>query len=224
MQSVGAAALAVNCTPEAGSTPALPAWTFLGTSDGLAAVRESANATVVLMIVHARNVGLEPVSGLQFNANDPDSQLWILITGWHSVLYAYEKYGPGKLSPEDEQRYWAECAIAAELQTCDPDKVPRTREGIGQYFEQMRPRLAASEATQAAMGHLLNAEVMFPPMPRALRPGAWILNKLLRAATIATIPRWQRKLGNLRQPPFLDALIRPVMRLGFGIIAASPQL
>src|SRR5207302_2394053 len=103
----------------------------------------------VLMKVHARNVGLEPVSGLQFNANDPDSQLWILITGWHSVLYAYEKYGPGKLSDEEERQYWAQCATAAELQTCDPGQAPRTRDGIREYFEQVRPRPAASEATQA---------------------------------------------------------------------------
>ena len=41
--------------------------------------------------------------GLQYDANDPDSQLWILLTGWHSVLYAYERYGPGRLSPEDER-------------------------------------------------------------------------------------------------------------------------
>src|SRR5438105_4780017 len=118
--------------------------------------RTAVKASEVLMKVHARNVGLEPVSGLRYDANDPDSQLWILLTGWHSVLYAYERYGPGKLSPEDERRYWEDCATAAELQTCDPDTVPRTREGIREYFESVRARLAASEATQAMMEHLLN--------------------------------------------------------------------
>jgi len=43
-----------------------------------------------------------------------------------------------------------ECATAAELQTCSPDDVPRTREGIRAYFEQMRPQLRGSEiAVQA---------------------------------------------------------------------------
>lgn len=186
--------------------------------------RTAVTASEVLMKVHARNVGLEPVSGLQFNANDPDSQLWILLTGWHSVLYAYEKYGPGKLSPEDERRYWEDCATAAKLQTCDPDKVPRTREGIREYFEQVRPRLAASEATQAMMDHLLNAEVIFPPLPAALRPGGWLLSKVLRAATIATMPRWQRQLANLRQPRIVDAAIVPPMRLGFAVLGVSRRI
>jgi uncharacterized protein (DUF2236 family) len=186
--------------------------------------RTAVKASEVLMKVHAVNVGIEPVSGNRFDANDPDSQLWILLTGWHSVLYAYEKYGPGKLSPDDERRYWEDCATAAELQTCDPNKVPRTREGIREYFEQVRPRLAASEATQAMMDHLLNAEVMFPPLPAVLKPGAWIVNQFLRAATIATMPRWQRELANLRQPRLIDVAIVQPMRAAFRVAAVSNRL
>ena len=59
--------------------------------------------------------------------------------------------------------------------------MPRTREGIREYFEDMRPKLAGSEAAQSMMDHLLNAEVMLPPMPRVLAPGAWVVNKALRA-------------------------------------------
>jgi uncharacterized protein (DUF2236 family) len=186
--------------------------------------RTAVKASEVLMKVHARNVGLEPVSGLQYDANDPDSQLWILLTGWHSVLYAYEKYGPGKLTPEDERRYWEDCAIAAELQTCDPDKVPRTRDGVRAYFERVRPRLAASEATQAMMAHLLNADVVLPPQPLVLRPAARVISKVMRAATIATMPRWQRRLGDLHQSRLVDTMIVPVMRVAFRIGASSTWL
>jgi uncharacterized protein (DUF2236 family) len=186
--------------------------------------RTAVKASEVLMKVHAMNTGIEPVSGRRFDANDPDSQLWILLTGWHSVLYAYERYGPGRLSPEDERSYWEACAVAAELQTCDPDKVPRTREGIRQYFEEVRPRLAASEATQAMMAHLLNADVIFPPLPAILRPGAWVVSRIQRAATIATMPRWQRKMGGLRQSRLVDAVITPVMRIAFRVAAASTTL
>ncbi len=185
--------------------------------------RTVVKASEMLMKVHARNVGTEPVSGLRFDANDPDSQLWILLTGWHSVLYAYEKYGPGKLSAEDERRYWADCATAAELQTCDPDKVPRTREGIRAYFEEMRPRLAASEATQSMMHHLLNAEVMFPPLPAVLRPAGWITSRFLRAATIATMPRWQRQMASLRQSRLTDSAIVLPMRIAFRLGATSAR-
>lgn len=186
--------------------------------------RTAVKAADALVRIHARVVGVEPVSGLHYDANNPDSQLWIHLTAWHSILYAYEVYGPGKLSAEDERRYWEECAIGAELQTCDPARVPRSREGIRQYFEQMRPRLAASEATQEIMDHLLNAEVMFPPLPRAFFPAAWLANKLLRLATLATLPDWQRRLANLPLTRPSVALVRTVGRLffrGFALLASK---
>ena len=186
--------------------------------------RSAIKASDVLVKVHAKAVGIEPISGNTYDANDPQSQLWIHLTAWHSILYTYEKYGPGRLSAEDEARYWEECAVAAELQTCDPADVPRTRDGIRDYFEGMRPRLAGSEAAQSMMDHLLNAEVMLPPMPRWARPAAWTINKALRMATIATMPRWMRRLAGLRQGRAADALITPVMRLSFRLISLSPRL
>ena len=129
-------------------------------------------AADVLVKIHSKAVGTDPVTGIRYDANDPESQLWIHLTAWHSILDAYEKYGPGKLSPDEENRYWAECALAAELQTCDPAAVPRTREGIRQYFDEMRPQLLGSDIAKKAMNHLLRAEVMLPPMPPPMRPGA----------------------------------------------------
>ncbi|HEX4110034.1 MAG TPA: oxygenase MpaB family protein [Solirubrobacteraceae bacterium] len=183
--------------------------------------RSVIRASEILVKVHAQANGIEPVSGLRYDANDPDSQLWILLTGWHSVLYAYERYGPGPLSPEDQTAYWNECAVAAELQTCDPAAVPRSREGIRAYFASVRPRLAASEATQAMMDHLLNAHVIFPPLPRIAAPGARVASAVLRAATIATMSQWMRELGGLRQPAAVDAAVAPVMRAHFRAVAAS---
>ncbi|MFZ5723902.1 MAG: oxygenase MpaB family protein [Pseudomonadota bacterium] len=177
--------------------------------------RSVVKAADALVRIHARAVGVEPVTGLHFDANNPDSQLWIHLTAWHSILYAYEVYGPGKLSEADENRYWEECAVAAQFQTCDPAKVPRTREGVRQYFARMRPRLAASEAAQQIMDHLLNAEVMFPPVPALLRPGAWLVNKALRAMTLATMPEWQRGLAGLRQGRLTVWLARRLGRIMF---------
>jgi uncharacterized protein (DUF2236 family) len=186
--------------------------------------RSATKAADILVKIHAKAVGTEPLSGNRYDANAPHSQLWILLTAWHSILYTYERYGPGRLSPEDETRYWEECAIAAEFQTCDSADVPRTRAGIQEYFEYMRPRLAGSEVAQEMMDHLLNAEVMLPPLPRWMRPGTWVTAKALRIATIATMPRWMRKLGGLRQSRLLDALIVPVMRISFRVLDASPRL
>ncbi|MHB8690732.1 MAG: oxygenase MpaB family protein [Solirubrobacteraceae bacterium] len=186
--------------------------------------RAAMTASNVLVKVHAKAVGIEPLSGNRYDANDPHSQLWIHLTAWHSILYAYEKYGPGKLTPEEEERYWAECAVAAELQTCDPADVPRSREGIREYFAYMRPRLAGSEAAQSMMDHLLNAKVMMPPVPLPLRAFNSVVNEVHRRATIATMPHWMRKMAGLRQSRVTDALVTPVMKIAFAVGAANPRL
>ena len=175
----------------------------------------TAKAADVLVKIHSKGVGIEPLSGEKYDANDPHSQLWIHLTAWHSILYAYERYGPGKLSAEEEAQYWEECAIGAQLQTCSPDDVPRTRDGIREYFDYMRPRLVGSEPARRAMDHLLRAEVMLPPMPRILKLNTWVTTAVLRAGTIATMPRWMRTMGGVRQPRIVDVLVRPLLRASF---------
>jgi uncharacterized protein (DUF2236 family) len=185
--------------------------------------RTATRASNVLVKVHAKAVGIEPLSGNPYDANDPKSQLWIHLTAWHSILYAYEKYGPGKLTAEEEAQYWEECAIAAELQTCDPADVPRTREGVREYFEDMRSRIAGSEEAQDMMDFLLNVHYVLPDAPLALRPLVWAINKTHRIAIIATMPRWMRRMGGLRQSRIADAAIVPVMRIGYRLLDALPK-
>lgn len=185
--------------------------------------RSTSQAADVLVKIHSKAVGIEPLSGNTYDANDPTSQLWILLTGWHSILYAYEKYGPGKLTTAEENQYWEECAIAAELQTCAAADVPRTREGIRAYFDDVRPRLAGSEAAQSTMAHLLTADIMMPPSPTVFKPIRWAVNRILRAATIATMPQWMRKMGGLRQSRWTDALVTPIMKISFRTIHLSAR-
>lgn len=172
----------------------------------------------VLVKIHSKAIGVEPISGNHYDANDPDSQLWILITGWHSVLKAYEMYGPGKLTEAEENQYWAECAVAAELQTCDPADVPRSREEVRAYFEAWRPKVASSEAAQKMMRHLLNgvnAVVEPKGAMRLIRP---IANWMLKKGTIASMAQYQRRLGGIRQSRLTDVLIRPGLRLLFAVV------
>jgi uncharacterized protein (DUF2236 family) len=179
--------------------------------------RSTSKAADVLVKVHSKGIGTDPVTGNRYDANDPDSQLWIQLTAWHSILKAYEMYGPGKLSPEEEAQYWAECRIAAELQTCSPDDIPRTRDGLHVYYERMRPQLLGSELARNAMNHLLRADVMLPTLPGTFAPVTWLTTRALRAATIATMPRWMRELAGLKQSRAVDLAIRPVMRVAFAL-------
>ena len=169
----------------------------------------------VLVKIHSKAIGIEPVSGNRYDANDPDSQLWILITGWHSVLTAYERFGPGKLSEAEVNQFWAECAIAAEFQTCDPDSVPRTREEVRAYFEAWRPKLAASEATQRMMHHLLNGANEVVPDKGLLGLARPFANWVICRGTIATLPDYMRPLAGIRHSRITDlavtAMLKPMM-------------
>jgi len=177
----------------------------------------------VLVKVHSKAIGIEPVSGARYDANDPDSQLWILVTGWHSVLKAYEMFGPGPLTEDEERQYWAECAIAAELQTCDPADVPRSRVEVRAYFDAWRPRLAASEATQRMMRHLLDGVSEVLPAEGVAGLARPLANAVIREATIATLPRHLRELGGIRPSPLRAGLL-PLARLVMTLLHESPAL
>lgn len=186
--------------------------------------RSTSKAADVLVKVHSKGIGTDPVTGIRYDANDPHSQLWIHLTAWHSILYAYERYGPGKLAAAEESQYWEECAVAAELQTCSPADVPRTREGVVAYFEQMRPQLLGSGLARNAMEHLLDASVMLPDLPRILTPATWAVSKALRIGTVATMPRWMRELSGIEQSRALDVLVRPVLRVAFALANANRRV
>ena len=169
--------------------------------------RSAIEASERLRRVHERVTGIEPLTGRPYRANDPANQLWVHVTGWHSALYAYERYGPGPLSPQQEARYWQECRVAAELQCLEPSDVPCSRAAVREYFEAMRPGLCVSEPARAIMHSLLP-----PSVPWALAPFMPLL-PLVATATVATIPRHLRRLGGFDQPAVLDAAVVPLTRV-----------
>ena len=173
--------------------------------------RTAIEASEFLMRVHAHATGIEPITGKRYSANSPESQLWIHVTGWHSVLKCYEDYGPGRLSDADEAQFWAECAVAAELQTCDPADVPRSREAVQAYFEAMRPRLCSSEWAHRGMHYLLR-----PPL-RKVGFRLWAASRFTAVLAVATLPGWMRRTGGFRQWALVDLgirLARPFIRVG----------
>ncbi|MFC9995614.1 oxygenase MpaB family protein [Nocardia sp. NPDC127526] len=191
--------------------------------DGRTAIQASEH----LMQVHAPMTGIEPISGKRYSANSPETQLWIHITGWHSVLKAYEVFGPGPLTPEEDAQFWRECAIAAELQTCKPEDVPRSRAEVREYFARVRPRLCNSEAADEGMRHLLRTS------PRNGAGISYALgSRLLSLASSAITPRWMRTLGPYyNTPALLDLAIKLPARIivwlftlftSFGLRKAAP--
>lgn len=179
--------------------------------------RMAITASDHLMQVHAQSTGIDPITGDRYSANNPASQLWIHVTGWHSALKAYEVYGPGPLDPEQEQRYWDDCVIAAELQTCKQELVPRNREEVREYFAQIRPSLCVTERAREGMHYLL-----YTPRDRGLR--LWASSRAMAPAAIATLPQWMRTLGGYDQPALLDGAARIATRTTLGALRQRPEL
>lgn len=181
-------------------------------------------ASQTLIRIHHRIGGIEPISGLRYDPNDPEGQLWIHLTIWHSVLLAYEMFGPGKLTPSDEAQYWRECAVVAELQNINLHDVPQDREQMRAYYERVQARLAATAATQETVAHyLIAAGYLLPdhPLIRPLRP---VVGRILRTATIATLPRRMRSMAGVQQSKVTDTAIVLLLRPTFRMIASSKRV
>jgi uncharacterized protein (DUF2236 family) len=169
--------------------------------------RSAAAAAARLRRIHERVAGIEPLSGRPYRATDPENQLWVHVTSWHSALYAYECYGGGRLPPAREARYWRECGVASTLQDLDPVELPAGRDAVREYFASIRPSLAVSDEARAILRSLLR-----PPLSWELAPFAPLL-PTLAAATVATIPRDMRRLGGFDRFPGLYAGARPIARV-----------
>ncbi|GAB4002743.1 hypothetical protein GCM10028772_04450 [Nocardioides ultimimeridianus] len=170
---------------------------------------QTCRAADVLVKVHSKAIGHDPVTGGTYDANDGGSQLWIHVTAWHSILKCYEMFGPGKLTEDEENRFWAEMKEVAKLQTIDPDLVPTSREAVHRYFEEWRPRLAASEGAQDMIKFILPIDVALPVdspawLKAALKPAIVLLTK----AVISTYPKHMRDMAGLRQGRLTDAAVR----------------
>ncbi|HJC86143.1 MAG TPA: DUF2236 domain-containing protein [Candidatus Corynebacterium faecigallinarum] len=159
----------------------------------------------ILMKVHDRSYGTNPVTGNDFEANRPSSQLWILVTAWHSILYTYEKFDPGKLSRDEENEYWEQMVTAAKFQPIDPADVPKTRGEALKHLDDWREKLSASEAAIRNVDHIIDGgDTAFVGLPTPIRK---VLRPLFRRSIIATYPHWMRPMLGVKQSKAMDQLM-----------------
>jgi len=92
--------------------------------------------------LHATRTAIDPNSGQEYRADDPDSLVWVHQALTWALLRGLRTYGPS-LSREDEDRFVAEQReVAARLVGCDLDKIVRTVPELEEYMTAMLPRLA----------------------------------------------------------------------------------
>ncbi|MGO1991849.1 MAG: oxygenase MpaB family protein [Corynebacterium sp.] len=176
----------------------------------------------ILMKVHDRSYGVNPVTGNNYEANKPESQLWIHVTAWHSILYVYETFGPGKLSRDEENEYWSQMVTAAATQPIRQEDVPRTRGEVQKYLDDWREKLSASEAAIRNVDVILDGFVTIEPdLPKWLQK---LGRPLLRTSIIATYPRWMRPMLGVKQSRLVDTLSIVAWKPIYKVLAAQPRL
>jgi uncharacterized protein (DUF2236 family) len=144
--------------------------------------------------VHERVRGVDPVTGRDYTASDPDLLLWIHAVEVHSFVAAYRAYA-GRLSDADADRYVDEMVRVAELVELPPGMAPRTMGELREYLRSV-DGLQITPAAREGM-----RMIFAPPMPLAVRP-LWLVPA---TATLAILPRFARRMYGL--PWFVPATV-----------------
>ncbi len=152
--------------------------------------RTAEAACAKVRAVHERIRGIDPVTGREYSASDPDLLLWIHAVEVDSFVTAYRAYA-GRLSDEDADRYVAEMVTVAELVELPRGMAPRTMGELHEYLRSVEG-LQMTDAAREGM-----RTIFFPPMPLQYRP----LWGIVTTATVAIMPRWARRMYRLPWPP-----------------------
>jgi uncharacterized protein (DUF2236 family) len=147
---------------------------------------------------HARVKGSDPITGQPYSAEEPATQIWVHSTEWHSWLAAYRVFGGG-LSPEEEDRYFAEGAVIGSLLGTPQDRIPASVAAMRAYFDRVRPQLCVSEATRAAI------EFVTRPRPTRDLLRYYPVWRVCSPAAVALVPRHLRRLAGIDRAHALDA-------------------
>ncbi|MGB5755850.1 MAG: oxygenase MpaB family protein [Acidimicrobiales bacterium] len=148
--------------------------------------------------IHDHVQGTAP-DGRHYSANDPHLLLWVHVTEVDSFLAAYRRYGTGRLTDAEQDRYIDEMAVIATR--LGAENIPRDRVQLAETLERYRAECRFDSQARDCVRFLL-----LPPVPLAAR-GAY---GLISAASIGLLPRWAQLMLRLPVPPGLDPLaIRP---------------
>jgi len=147
--------------------------------------------------VHRRVRGVDPVTGKPYSAADPDLQIWVHCTEWHSFLAAYRVYGP-ELSPAQQDQYLAEGVVIGSLLGTPPERIPASVAEYRDYFASVRPQLCVSEAARKAIRFVQTPPVQLENVH--LQPTM----RVLGSAAVALLPGYLRELAGLQRPRWVD--------------------
>ena len=161
--------------------------------------------------LHERVRGIDPITGKEFYANDPETMLWVHCTEIHSFLAAYRAYA-GHLTLAERDRYLAEQVAAAELIGIPRAMVPDSVASYRRYFAEMRPHLCLSAEAATTIDFIVRPRLTVRT-PLDLRLAATIFGPA--AATL--VPRDLRRLAGMPERARRELPVRAVNSLAWRV-------
>ncbi|MBV8063079.1 MAG: DUF2236 domain-containing protein [Nevskia sp.] len=150
--------------------------------------------------IHQRVVGAA-ADGRPYAAGDPHLLTWVHVAEHSSFLHSWQRYGPAPLGAAEQDRYYAETAVVAEM--LGAQDVPKSAAAVESYLGRMQPQLACDERAREIRRILFATRA-----PNAvIQP----FSRLFLYAGEELLPDWAQTLMKL--PP-RSALRRAVLRAG----------
>jgi len=163
-------------------------------------------AAALVRRIHKRVRGVDPVTGREFSADDPATQVWVHTVEVHSFLAAFRAFG-GSLSDEEADRYFAENVQVAALLGTPPEIVPSSVAEVRSYFSRVRLELRMSPFAHDAIHFVLH-----PPMGNRQLLAYQLPLRALSSAALALVPRDLRRLANIDRSPAVDTSVLAAAR------------
>lgn len=167
--------------------------------------RTSAEEQIVrVRHIHDAVSGTLP-DGTPYTAKDPHLLAWVHVAEASSFLAGWIRYGEPRMSLADQDRYFAEIALIAEMLGADP--IPRSRAEAEAITRDFLPELKADERSSEVLHLLMNQR----PPSMMLVP----FQVMTMSAAIDLLPDWARTMHALRGPRFS----RPAVHAGTRTVA-----
>ncbi|MBB4710628.1 uncharacterized protein (DUF2236 family) [Streptomyces luteogriseus] len=160
---------------------------FVGTTTyGTTEAAERAGARV--RKIHRMLTATDPDTGEHYGVDEPALLMWVHCAEIDSYLQVARRSGL-RLTDAEADRYVAEHRVSARLVGLDTDAVPANRAEMAEYFEKVRPDLAAGPEARAVDDFLLR-----PPAHPLLVPAREVLWRRVAHLAYATLPPYAHEL------------------------------
>ncbi|MGW6543716.1 oxygenase MpaB family protein [Streptomyces massasporeus] len=160
---------------------------FVGTTTyGTTEAAERAGARV--RKIHRMLTATDPDTGERYGVDEPALLMWVHCAEIDSYLHVAHRSGL-RLTGAEADRYVAEHRQSARLVGLDPDAVPADRAAMAEYFEKVRPHLAAGPEAREVDDFLLR-----PPTHPLLIPAREVLWRRVAHLAYASLPPYAHEL------------------------------